>query len=134
LNHSPTNGNGYTAEVSALDIELDITLGEIRKAQDRHEVTVREAKDMRIAALERQHRGSEGTARRVLRRLAMTAEQVGDVFVVDIPAELIAALLPAACVHCGQRTVPTELGPCHGETGLCACTYNGPTVAEPAKT
>jgi hypothetical protein len=52
MSNHPANGNGYAAEVSALDIALDIRLGEIRAAQDGGDVTTREAADMRISALQ----------------------------------------------------------------------------------
>lgn len=42
----------YSAEVGALDTALSIRLSEIRAAQDRREITVREACDRRISALE----------------------------------------------------------------------------------
>lgn len=45
--------NGYTAEASALDVALDVRLSEIRQMQDSRTVTVRQAADARIDALER---------------------------------------------------------------------------------
>jgi hypothetical protein len=52
VSNHPINGNGYTAEVSALDVALDIRLGEIRAQQDRGDITVRQAADLRVEALE----------------------------------------------------------------------------------
>jgi hypothetical protein len=49
----PPNGNGYSAEVSALDVALDIRISEIRRRQDSGEITVRQAADERVDALAR---------------------------------------------------------------------------------
>lgn len=45
--------NGFWAESSALDIAVDVRLSEIRALQDSGTITVREAADMRVEALER---------------------------------------------------------------------------------
>ena len=45
--------SGYSAEVQALDVALDIRISEIRAALDSGAVTVREAAGLRVAALER---------------------------------------------------------------------------------
>jgi hypothetical protein len=45
--------NGYTAEVSALDVALDMHISEIRARQDAGEITVRQAADLRVEALSR---------------------------------------------------------------------------------
>jgi hypothetical protein len=62
--------NGYMAEASALDVALDVRLGEIRAELDSGSITVRQAADARIGALEehldqvrklrREHFGGDG--------------------------------------------------------------------------
>lgn len=47
----PTNGNGYSAAASALDVALDTRISEIRRRLDAGEITVREAADLRVDAL-----------------------------------------------------------------------------------
>lgn len=46
------NDSSYQAEVSALDIALDVALGELRQLQDRGELNSRDAANARIVLLE----------------------------------------------------------------------------------
>lgn len=62
MSDRPFNSNGYTAEMSALDIALEIRLGEIRAQLDQGIITVREAADLRVEALE-QHLANVRTLR-----------------------------------------------------------------------
>jgi hypothetical protein len=43
--------NGYSAEVSALDVRLDMEITEIRRRVDCGEISVRQAADLRVEAL-----------------------------------------------------------------------------------
>jgi hypothetical protein len=70
---APTTPDAYTAEAAAQDAMLDERIAAIRRQQDQGDITIREAADLRVEALEHhlaavkalraEYFGEEGTPR-----------------------------------------------------------------------